>query len=84
MNTKTSLVSLFNKDKETLEKQLEGLSLPKDAERIQKTISNYFSNLFESDGEFRQQLTIGEDYILQAALSLLDAQKDISKALIKD
>lgn len=83
MNTKTSLVSLFNKDKETLEKQLEGLSLPKDAERIQKTISNYFSNLFESDGEFRQQLTIGEDYILQAALSLLDAQKDISKALIK-
>lgn len=84
MNTKTTLVSLFNKNKETLEKQLAGLVLPKDAERIQKTIAEYLNRLLENNSDYRQSLTLSEDYILQAALSLLGAQQEIAKAVVID
>lgn len=84
MNTKTTLVSLFNKDKETLEKQLAGLVLPKDAERMQEKIAEFLNSLLENNGDFRRSLTQSEDYILQAALSLLVAQQEIAKAVIKD
>ena len=82
MNAKTTLVSLFNKEKETLEKQLTGLLLPKDTEHIQKVIAEYFNTLLESESDFRQSLTQSEDYILQAALSLLSAQQEIAKAVV--
>lgn len=84
MNTKTTLVSFFNKNSETLEKQLAGLVLPKDAERIQKVIAEYFNVLLESGSDFRQSLTQSEDYILQAALSLLGAQLEIAKAVVTE
>ena len=84
MNTKTTLLSLFNKDKETLEKQLTGLVLPKDVECIQKIIAEYLNTLLESNSDFRQSLTKSEDYILQAALSLLGAQQEIAKAVVTE
>ena len=77
MNTKCTLVSLFDKDKETLGKKLEGFVLPKDGELIQKTISEFLNKLLENDSDFRQSLTQSEDYVLQAALSLLSAQQNI-------
>lgn len=81
MNTKCTLVSLFDKDKETLGKKLEGLVLPKDSELIQKTISEFLNKLLENDSDFRQSLTQSEDYVLQAALSLLSAQQNILKTI---
>lgn len=81
MDTKCTLVSLFNKDRETLEKKLEGFVLPKDVDNIQIAISDYLSKLLDNNGEFRQNLTQGEDYILQAALSLLNAQQEIAKTV---
>ena len=82
MNTKTSLVSLFNKDKETLEKQLEGLSLPKDAEKVKQIVYKFLNSMFENDGEYRQHLTQAEDYILQAALGLFNVQEIIAQEII--
>ena len=84
MNTKTTLVSLFNKEKETLEKQLAGFVLPKDAERIQKTITEFLNSLLENNSDFRQSLTQSEDYILQAALSLLGTQQEIARAVVTE
>lgn len=83
MNAKTTLVSLFNKDRETLENKLEGFVLPKDAEKIQQIVCKFLNSMFENDGEYRQQLTQAEDYILQAALGLLNAQHNIAKEVTK-
>lgn len=63
--------------------QLMGLSLPQDAEKIQNVVSVFLSSLFENDGEFRQNLTESEDYILQSALQLLQAQQNIAIELAK-
>lgn len=82
MNAKITLVSLFRKDKETLEKQLKGFVLPKDAERIQEIIAVHLNRLLENNSDFRQSLTKSEDFILQAALSLLSAQQEIAKAVV--
>lgn len=76
-NTRT-LASMFEANKQALEKELLGLTLPKDASEIQKKVSRYLNCLFENDGEFRQHLTQAEDYILQAALGLLNAQQNIT------
>lgn len=76
-----TLVAMFESDKVALEKELAGLTLPKDGEKIQKVVTTYFDTLFNKEGEFRQNLTLGEDYILQAALSLLNAQQEIGMKL---
>lgn len=81
MASEHTLVAMFESDKATLEKALIGLTLPKDGEKIQKIVANYFDTLFNKDGDFRQNLTLGEDYILQAALSLLNAQQEIGMKL---
>lgn len=60
-----------------LAQRLEGLKLPKDAQKAQAVVSNYLNELFDGDGEFRQNLTQSEDYILQAAMSLLNAQQSM-------
>ena len=83
MATNVSLKSLFESNKGELEQKLEGLRLPQDASKVQQTIADYLNGLFDSDGEFRQNLTQSEDYILQAAMSLLNAQQEMSNALIK-
>lgn len=75
MKTKTTLKALFESRKDELKQKLATLSLPKDAALVQQTVSNYLNDLFDSEGDFRQNLTQSEDYILQAAMSLLNAQQ---------
>lgn len=72
---KIMLTTLFEKNKLELSESLQGLTVPKDAEKIQQIISAYFSSLLLEDGEFRQSLTQSEDYILQAVLTILNAQQ---------
>lgn len=74
---KKTLKELFESRKDELVQNITGLSLPKDAVKIQTAVSNYMNELFDSDGEFRQNLTQSEDYILQAALSLLNVQQSM-------
>jgi len=81
METKHTLTSMFQSNKQVLEQQLAGLVLPKDANKIQSIVNDYLNNLFNQKGEYRQNLTQAEDYILQAALSLLNAQQDMSRRL---
>lgn len=80
MANNITLSSMFDSQQQALETQLEGLALPRDAEKIQSVVTNYLNGIFDDQGEFRQNLTQSEDYILQAALSLLNAQQEISKA----
>lgn len=84
MPTQITLASLFASQKQSLETQLEGLSLPKDALKTQGIVSDYLIDLFNKESEFRQNLTQSEDYILEAAISLLNAQQKISTALAKE
>lgn len=72
---------MFQSNKQVLEQQLAGLALPKDANKIQSIVNDYLNDLFNQEGEYRQNLTQAEDYILQAALSLLNAQQDMSRRL---
>ncbi len=82
MSTKISLASIFEANKTALAANLQGLKLPQDAQRVQKTVSEYLDKMFDDEGDFRQQLTQSEDYILQAALSLLNAQQEIAKQIM--
>ena len=75
METNLSLKALFESNQEKLAEKLSQFVLPKDAVNVQKTVQLYLNGLFDSDGEFRQNLTKSEDYILQAAMSLLNAQQ---------
>lgn len=84
MPTQITLASLFASQKQSLEIQLEGLSLPKDALKTQGIVCDYLNVLFNKEGEFRQNLTQSEDFILQAALSLLDAQKEIGNVFAQE
>ena len=81
MQTKQTLASMFEANKQALENELKGLSLPKDSNKIQSIVTNYFDSLFDQDGSYRQSLTVSEDYILQAALSLLNAQQEMGQKL---
>ncbi len=81
MQTKQTLASMFEANKQALEKELTGLKLPKDVNKIQSVVANYFDSLFNQSGEYRQNLSVSEDYILQAALSLLNAQQEMRRKL---
>ena len=61
---KKTLKRLFESQRDVLAQRLDGMKLPKDAEKAQAVVSNYLNELFDSDGEFRQNLTQSEDYIL--------------------
>lgn len=71
----TSLHALFEQNKQKLQEALMGLTIPKDAQRVQNVISEHLSSLLLEDGDFRQHLTQSEDYILQAVLAILNAQQ---------
>ncbi len=83
MNKKT-LRELFESNKADLEQALTGMALPQDCGKVQETVSTYLEKVFDSEGDFRQNLTQSEDYILEAAISLLNAQQKISSALTKE
>lgn len=76
-----SLTAVFESNQAALKEKLQGLRLPSDASRIQDIINGYLNEMFDNEGEFRQGLTQSEDYILQAALSLLNAQQSITKEI---
>lgn len=81
MTTKVSLRSLFESNRGELKQKLKDFSLPKDAFAVQEAIAKYMNTMLDSDGEFRQNLTQSEDYVLQAALSLLNAQQEIANTI---
>ncbi len=81
MDNRQTLASMFEANKQALENELKGMFLPKDANKIQSIVTNYFGSLFDQDGSYRQSLTVSEDYILQAALSLLNAQQEMGQKL---
>ena len=70
-----SLETLFVDSEQKLREGLENLTVPKDTERIQSIISEHFSNLLMEEGDFRQNLTQSEDYILQAVIAILNAHQ---------
>ncbi len=79
---KTTLYSLFVASKDELASQLGGLTLPSGAQEVQSCVVKYFNKIFDADGDFRQNLTQSEDYILQAALSMLTMQQSMMGELI--
>lgn len=79
---KPTLYSLFISSKDELTSQLEGLTLPSGAQEVQSCVVKYFNKIFDADGDFRQNLTQSEDYILQAALSMLNMQQSMMGELI--
>lgn len=83
MTTKESLKSLFDTQKSELINKLSGLSLPNDCDKVKNIVSDYFNTLFDKEGDFRMTLTQSEDYILSAALSLLNAQQEIANSLLE-
>ena len=74
-----SLTSIFESNQSVLKERLQGLKLPSDSSKIQTIINDYLNEMFDNESDFRQSLTQSEDYILQAALSLLNAQQSITK-----
>lgn len=75
----TSIYQVFKAHETELGDSLKGMTLPADAKKVQKFVETFLTSLFESDGDYRQSLTQSEDYILQAALQLLQAQQNISR-----
>lgn len=80
-NTHT-LASMFEANKQALENKLISLSLPKDANQIQKVVTEYLNSLFENDGEYRQHLTQAENYIINDVVDLLNVQHEIINELV--
>lgn len=75
-----TLSSIFNAHKEELGEKLKMYSLPKDSKEVETTVTKFLERMFENDGDYRQNLTQSEDYILQAAISLLNAQRALVSA----
>lgn len=77
MGTRMNLKELFDSHKDELSQKLSEYVLPRDAGLVQSTVTNYLNGLFNEDGDYRQGLTQSEDYILQAAISLLHSQQSM-------
>lgn len=75
MAQQPTLASIFEATKGDLASSLSGLTLPNDAERVQSVITDYLNQVCDENNDYRQNLTQSEDYILQAALSMLNAQR---------
>ena len=80
MQSRQTLALMFEANKQALETELTGLTLPQDATKIPEIVSTYFDSLLNQNGEYRQNLSQSEDYILQAALSLLNAHGKLYSA----
>lgn len=81
MTQPITLSSIFDKTKGELVSSLSNLMLPKDSVQVQQIITDYLNNVCDENSDYRQNLTQSEDYILQAALSMLNAQRDMVSAL---
>ena len=58
--------------------------LPQDAAKIQGAVMNILNAMFENNSEYRQSLTQSEDYILVAAIELLNAQQNIVQKIVAE
>lgn len=83
MESNVNLKSIFANRKKELTEKLTGLFLPENTQQVQLIVTDYLNDLFESEGVYRQHLSQSEDYILQAAMSLLTAQQTIATELIQ-
>ena len=79
-----TLTEIFKNNEESLREQLAGLSLPKDAKKVHQIVADFLNNLFENDGDYRQSLTQSEDYILQAAIQLMQTQQNITLEMVRN
>lgn len=77
-----TLTEIFKKNEVSLRDQLADLSLPKDAKKVHQIVADFLNNLFENDGDYRQSLTQSEDYILQAAIQLMQTQHSITSEML--
>ena len=77
----TTLKQIFEGNKAQLAESLQGKVLPADSEMVQSTITEYFNVLFDEKGIYRENLTQAEDYILQSAMTLLNAQQNMAKEI---
>ena len=75
-----TLSSIFEATKGELASSLSDLMLPKDSGKVQEIITLYLNKVCDEESDYRQNLTQSEDYILQAALSMLNAQRDLVAA----
>nr|MBD5377523.1 DUF456 domain-containing protein [Bacteroides sp.] len=80
MPQQPTLISIFEKTKDELAASLSGLKLPTDLEKVQNIIASYLNDVCDENSDFRQNLTQSEDYILQAAMSMLNAQRALVTA----
>ena len=78
------LKALFESIRPELETKLSSMTLTKDSVKIQETIVEYLNSLLDENGEYRQNLTLSEDYVLQAAISLLNAQQAMALEFISN
>lgn len=79
-----TLTTLFDKEKHSLESQLSGLEMPQNADKVQNIISGFLNMLLDDQGEYRQNLTKSEDYILQAGIALIGSKEEQSNILLTD
>lgn len=84
MQKKMTLVSMFETNKHELGRELANLMLPQDAAKIQGAVMNILNAMFENNSEYRQSLTQSEDYILVAAIELLNAQQNIVQEIVAE
>lgn len=70
-----SLVELFEANEQKLKEGLTGLCLPQDAKKIQNVVDAYFEEILDRENPFKQHLTQSEEYILDAAMTLLNSQQ---------
>lgn len=82
MKTEQTLAGIFESNKELLERRLKELKLPMDASEIEEVVCDYLNEMFDKEGDFRQNLTTSEDYILEAALALLNLQREMMQKMI--
>lgn len=80
MSNQHTLYSIFEFTKGELAASLSGLILPKDSAKVQEVITTYLNKVCDEDSDYRQNLTQSEDFILQAALSMLNAQRELVSA----
>lgn len=80
MSQAQTLISIFEETKGELKNSLSGLVLPKDSDKVQSLITEYLNTVCDEESDYRQNLTQSEDYILQAALSMLNAQRGLVAA----
>lgn len=83
MNTNVTLKTIFASSKDKMSAKLSGLSLPKDSQQVQEIVTDFLNDMFENEGQFRQNLTESEDYLLQASLRLLQTHQNIALEFAK-